>query len=351
MFHRMLPRRMTISAATLAATAMFAAGAQADPVAEFYKGKTVEIIVSTGAGTGHDTSVRLLARHLRKHIPGEPSIIARNMPGGGHVRAANYVHNTAPKDGTTLASILPAFVLHQLIDGRGVEYDAANFIWLGSSLVDNMNLYVWHTANVKSFEEVMTREVVMGATGAGSYAATFPSVLNNVLGTKFKIVTGYRTTGEIHLALERGEVQGRAGNFFSSLKSNDPEWLAQKKIDILLQIGTERDPEFPDIPLMSELAKTPEQRRVLELFSGEIAMGRAYATTPGVPADRVAALRKAFMDTMKDKDFLAESAKLSLPVRPVSHDRLEEIVNSILTTPPELVEMARKAKFGDNPPK
>ncbi|MBM3608348.1 MAG: hypothetical protein FJX29_07830 [Alphaproteobacteria bacterium] len=325
--------------------------AQAQPVKaqtpeEFYRGKTVQIIVSTGAGTGHDTGVRTVAKFLQNHIPGKPTVVTRNMPGGGHVLAANYVHNNATKDGTTLGAILPAFVLHQVIDGRGVNYNASNFIWLGSSLVDNMNLYVWHTANIKSLDDVMKREVIMGATGAGSYTALFPTILNNLLGTKFKVVPGYQTTGQIHIAMERGEVQGRAGNFFSSLKTNNPDWIRDRKIDIIMQIGVDRDPEFPNIPLMTELAKTEEQRQVLALFSGEIAMGRAFLTTPGVPADRVAALRKAFEDTMKDPAFLAEAKRIDLPVSPVDHGSLAKIVNSILSAPPQLVERARKAKLG-----
>jgi tripartite-type tricarboxylate transporter receptor subunit TctC len=338
----------------IAAIAMFAAasvtGAMAQSVEEFYKGKTIQIIISTGSGTGHDMGVRLVGKHMERHIPGKPVTIVRSMPGGGHVLAANYVYANAPKDGTTIGSILPAFILHQVIDGRGVQYKAEDFPWIGSSDVDNMNFYLWHTANIKTIEDAKTKVGVMGATGAGSYTALFPTLLNNLLGTKFRIVPGYRTTGEIHIAMERGEVQGRAGNFNSSLKSANPDWLRDKKVDIIMQIGAERDPEFPDVPLMTELAQTPEQKRVLELFSGEIAMGRAFLATPGIPADRLAALRKAFEDTMKDPQYIAEAKSLDLPVRPLGHERLAEIAKSILTTPPDLIEIGRKAKFGNKPP-
>ncbi|MGE3646126.1 MAG: Bug family tripartite tricarboxylate transporter substrate binding protein [Beijerinckiaceae bacterium] len=334
-------------AAMLACTTQIA---NAQGAADFYKGKTIQIIVSTGPGTGHDNGVRLVARHMQKHMPGLGGIITKNMPGGGHVLAANYIHNTAPKDGLTLAAILPAFILHQLIDGRGVRYDVRNFVWIGSSLSDNMNLYVWHTAGIKSLDDVYKKEVIMGATGVGSYTATFPTVMNNLLGTKFKIVPGYRTTGQIHLAMEKGEVQGRAGNFFSSLKSDNADWLRDKKIDLILQIGVKRDPEFANVPLMSELGKTPEQNRVLQLFSSEIAMGRAFSTTPKTPPDRVAYLRRAFEATMKDKEYIAEATKLRLPVRPLTHAQLEEILAGIMSTPPELIAQARKAKFGDTGP-
>ena len=343
-----LARVITIATGMSAVSAI--GGAQAQNAADFYKGKTIQIIVSTGPGTGHDNGVRLVARHMQKHIPGVSSIITRNMPGGGHVLAANYVHNSAPKDGLTMAAILPAFILHQLIDGRGVRYDVRNFNWIGSSLSDNMNLYVWHTAGIKSIDDVYKKEVVMGATGVGSYTATFPTVMNNLLGTKFRIVPGYRTTGQIHLAMEKGEVQGRAGNFFSSLKSDNGDWLRDKKINLLMQIGVKRDPEFATVPLMSELAKTPQQKRVLELFSSEIAMGRAFSTTPGTPQDRVAYLRKAFEATMKDRAYLAESKKLNLPVRPLTHKQQEDILAGIMSTPPELIALARKAKFGNKLP-
>ncbi len=336
--------------ATIMAALTCSVAAQADPVEDFYRGKTIQIIISTGSGTGHDMGVRLVGKHMEKHIPGRPTTIVRSMPGGGHVLAANYVYANAPKDGTTIGSILPAFILHQVIDGRGVQYKAEDFPWIGSSDVDNMNFYLWHTAAIKTIEDAKAKVGVMGATGAGSYTALFPTLLNNLLGTKFRIVPGYRTTGEIHIAMERGEVQGRAGNFNSSLKSANPDWLRDKKIDIILQIGATRDPEFPDVPLMTELAQTPEQKRVLELFSGEIAMGRAFLATPGIPADRLTALRKAFEETMRDPAYIAEAKSIDLLVRPLGHEKLAEIARTILTTPPDLVEIGRKAKFGDKPP-
>ena len=325
----------------------FITPASAEPVEDFYKGKSVNLIISTGAGGGLDIGARLVGRHMENHIPGNPSIVARNMPGAGHVQATNYMYNQASRDGANIASILPAFVLHQVIDGRGVKYDAAQFNWLGSSDVDNMNLYVWHTANVKSIEDAKTREVLMGATGAGSYTALFPTLLNNLLGTKFKIVSGYRTTVEVHLAMERGEVQGRAGNFFTTLKSNNAEWLNDKKIAVLMQVGVERDPEFKDVPLMTDLTGDPAIKRILALFSGEIAMGRAMLTTPGVPEDRLAALRKAFEDTLRDPAYIEEAAKIDLPVRGLGHARVAEIAREILTTPPDLIARAKQAKFGE----
>lgn len=341
--------RRVSAVAAFAAVAMLAAGmtmAQADPVADFYRGKSITIIVSAGAGGGFDTNARMVARFYGKHIPGHPTILVKNMPGGGHLVAANYLYNRAPKDGTYLGTLLPAFVSYQVLDGRQVEYDAAKFAWIGASDVDNMNLYVWHTTGVTSMEGAKKQVLLMGATGAGSYTELFPTLMNNLIGTKFKIVSGYKSTNEIHIAMERGEVQGRAGNFFTSLETNNPDWLAEKKINILMQIGRTRDPNYKDIPLMTELATNDDDRRVLAVYSGDVALGRSFLAPPGVPADRIAALRKAFDETMADPDFRAEAKKVNMSVRPLNAAELTDAASEILSTPPALIEKAKKAKLG-----
>ncbi len=317
--------------------------ALADPVADFYSGKTITLIISAGTGGGYDTNARLVARHLGKHIPGNPTIVPKNMPGGGHLVAANYMYNVAPKDGTAIATLLPAFVSYQILDGKQVEYDAAKFNWIGASDVDNHNLYVWHTTGVHSIEDAKKKEVLMGSTGAGSYTGLYPTLLNNLVGTKFKIVSGYKSTAEIHIAMERGEVQGRAGNLFSSLLSQNRDWLDGKKINLLMQVGSKRDPNFKDVPLMTELTTNPEAKRILTIYSGDVALGRSFITTPGVPADRLAALRKAFDETMADPEFLADAKKLNLEIRPLGHADLTAAAMEILSTLPELIEKAKKA--------
>lgn len=334
----------SLAASAFVAASVVGSFAAADPVADFYAGKPLNLVISTGAGGGLDANARLVGRHMGKHMPGKPSIIARNMPGAGHIQATNFMYAQAPKDGSYIAAILPSFILYQMIDGRGAQYDSKNFNWLGSSDVDNMNVYVWHTTPVKTVEDVKTTEVLMGATGAGSYTILYPTLMNNLIGTKFKIVAGYKSTNEIHLAMERGEVQGRAGNFFSSLKSGNAEWLRDKKITLLAQIGEERDPEFADIPLLQELTQDPEAKQIFRLFSAEIAMGRAFLTTPDVPADRLAALRKAFEATMKDEAFLAEAKTASIDVRPLKADALTRIANDIASTPKALVERAAQVR-------
>ena len=324
--------------------------ASADAISDFYTGKSISLVISTGVGGGVDTHARIVGRHMSAHIPGNPSIAPRNMTGAGHLQATNYVYGPAPKDGTTIAAILPAFVGYQVLDGKGAQYDARQMPFLGSSDVENSNFYTWHTLGMKQIEEAKTREVLMGSTGAGSYTALYPTLLNNLLGMKFKLVSGYKSTNEIHLAMERGEVQGRAGNFFSSLKSQNPDWLRDKKIDMLLQIGAVRDPEWPDLPLMTDLATNDEQRQIMKTFSAEMALGRTFVTTPGIPEDRLAALRKAFEDTLRDPAFLEEIGKAGMAARPLTHQQARTMADEILNLPPDVIARAKAAmeiKAGD----
>jgi tripartite-type tricarboxylate transporter receptor subunit TctC len=336
--------KMNLMAAYTAAGLLMASSAHADAISDFYAGKAMTLIISTGAGGGVDANARVVARHFGDHIPGKPTVVPRNMTGAGHLQATNFLYNVAPKDGTSLGAILPAFVLYQIIDGSGVQYDARKFLWIGANDADdNMNLYVWHTVPVKSVDDAKKRVVLMGSTGVGSYTNLWPDLMNNMLGTKFKMVMGYKATTEIHLAMERGEVEGRAGNFFSSLRSQNPDYLSEHKITFLAQFGTTRDAEFKDVPLLTELAGNDEQRRIAALFSAELALGRLFITTPGVPADRLAALRKAFNETMDDPAFRADAAKATIRVNPRSAEKLKSIADGILDTPTELIAKAKIA--------
>jgi tripartite-type tricarboxylate transporter receptor subunit TctC len=316
------------------------AAAQAD----FYKGKAVELIISTGAGGGLDTNGRIVARHLGHHIPGNPTIVPKNMPGAGHIRAANYVFNQAPKDGTTIASFIPIFVMAQVLErSKSIQFNPADFNWLISTSSSNSTIYVWHTTGVKTLADAMQKEVLMGGTGVGSYNVIYPTVTNNVLGTKFKIVMGYPSTNEINIAMERGEVQGRAGNNFNSLLSENPEWLTTGKINLLAQVGLERDPDFAAVPLLTDFAKTDEERQVLQFFSTDVVIGRPFVTSPGVPAERVALLRRAFDSLMKDPAFLSDMKKVGLDVGPVTGERIQTIVADFMNTPAAIVAKAKAA--------
>jgi tripartite-type tricarboxylate transporter receptor subunit TctC len=333
-------RALLFASCALAFTASLA---RADAVSDFYTGKSVTLIVSTGVGGGVDTNARLVAKYLGNHLPGKPSVIVKNMTGAGHLQATNFLYTQAPKDGTHIGAILPAFVGYQVLDGRGALYDARNFNFLGSSDVENANLYTWSALGITSIEQIKQRDVLMGATGAGSYTMLYPTLLNSMLGYKFKIVSGYKSTNEIHLAMERGEVSGRAGNFFSSLKSQNADWLAGRKINILLQIGETRDPEWPQVPLLTELATNDEQKQIFKLFSAEIALGRVFITTPGVPADRLQALRTAFEAVMKDPGYLDDMRTAEMQVRPLPHARAKELADEIVNMPPALIAKAKAA--------
>ncbi|HWG04810.1 MAG TPA: tripartite tricarboxylate transporter substrate-binding protein, partial [Beijerinckiaceae bacterium] len=310
---------------------------------DFYRGKTIELVISTGPGGGLDSNARIVARHLADHIPGHPTIVARNMPGAGHLRAANYIYNEAPKDGTTIGTLIPAFVLAQILDGRGVQFDAAKFQWLVSTSSSNSTVYVWGASDIKSVEDAMKRDVLMGGTGIGSYTTLYPTIMNNILKTRFKIIAGYQSSAEVNLAMQRGEVQGRAGNNFNSLKAENGQWLKDGTIRLIAQVGLNRDPEFPDVPLISDFAKNDSDRRILRLFSTDVVIGRPFLTSPGVPPDHVAILRKAFDEMLKDPAFLKESAEAGLDVNPVPGDKIQGIVADLVNTPPEIIAEAKAA--------
>jgi tripartite-type tricarboxylate transporter receptor subunit TctC len=315
--------------------------ARAETVESFYKGKTVTIVVSTGVGGVFDLTARTVAKYMPKYIPGKPTVIVKNMPGGGHVLATNFMFNQAAKDGTFLALVNNGMPLHQVLDGRGVRFDAAKFGWLGSAGLSNLMTVAWHTSGVKTIEDVMTHELVTAATGAGSNAFIFPNAMNVVLGTKFKIVLGYKSSPEADLAMTRGEAQARAGFSLSAILQEHPDWIADKKVAVLVQAGAEREKDFQDVPLMHELAKTPEQRRILALISSPVSLGRPFFTTPDTPPERVAALRDAYAATMKDTDFLAEAQALKLDIKPMSGERVAQIVDETINVPAELIAKAK----------
>ena len=332
-----------IASAILLSSLLGVMPARADSVADFYAGKTITLIVSTGVGGGVDTNARLIARHLGNHIPGNPAVVPKNMTGAGHLQATNYLYGQAPRDGTVIGAILPAFVGYQVLDGKGAQYDVRNFNFLGSSDVENANLYTWHTLGIKKIDEIKSREVLMGATGAGSYTMLYPTLLANLQGYKFKVVAGYKSTNEIHLAMERGEVAGRAGNFFTSLKAQNPDWLSGHKIDMLLQIGAVRDPEWPDVPLLTDLAANDEQRQIFKLFSAEIALGKVFITSPGVPADRLEALRRGFEETLRDPAYIEDARRVDMLVRPLTHGQAAKLANEIIDLPADMIAKAKAA--------
>lgn len=312
--------------------------AYADAVSDFYKGKQVTIYVGYSAGGGYDTYARLLGRHIGKHIPGKPSVIVRNMPGAGSVRMANWLYNVGPKDGTAIGAVARGVAFDTLFGMKGSQFDAQKFNWLGSMNNEVSVCVSWATSAIKTFEDVRAKELVVGGTGGSADTDQFPKILNGVLGTKFKIVAGYPGGNEINLAMERGEVGGRCGWSWSSVVSTRGAWLKEKKINILVQLSLSKHPDLKDVPLVTDLARTPEEKAIMKLVFARQVMGRPFVLPPGIPADRLTALRKAFMDTMKDKEFRDQAQRGKLEVEAVSGEEIQKLVDEAYATPKPVVD-------------
>jgi tripartite-type tricarboxylate transporter receptor subunit TctC len=312
--------------------------ASADPVEDFYRGKTMSMLIGVGAGGEYDTIARLVARHIGRHIPGHPSLVPQNMTGASGLKMINYLATVAPHDGTFIGMVSEGLPSLQAVGMPGVQFDARAFNWLGAIAPIDETMAVWHSAGVASIDDARKRDVVTGATARGSITYTFPALLNELFGTRFKLVTGYSGGNEINLAMERGEVEAR-NNTWSSWKATRPAWLAEHKLSILLQSGPK--PKDLDAPIVAELAGNADDRKLIDLVLSGCALGRPLAITPDVPAERVAALRAAFDATMKDPDFLAEAKALNLDVDPIRGVDLQATVGHILDTPPEVARRAR----------
>jgi tripartite-type tricarboxylate transporter receptor subunit TctC len=314
-----------------AALALAGSPARAQSVEDFYKGKTISFVIGYSPGGGYDTYARLVARFMGDHIPGKPTIVPRNMPGASSRVAAAFVFNVAPKDGTVLGTGDQSLALAQAM-GEKLQFDTTKFIYIGNPSAENNTTVTWNTSPVKTIEDAKKQEVPMGATG-GSTSSQYPRVMNAVLGTKFKVILGYPGGNDINLAMERGEVGGRGSNSWASWKATRPEWVKDKKINILVQIGLTKAPDLPDVPLLMDLAANPDDRALLRLLSAPSGIGRPIFTTPGVPADRVKALREAFQATITDPAFVEEAKKVGLEIDPVSGEDLQKIVAEIVATP------------------
>jgi tripartite-type tricarboxylate transporter receptor subunit TctC len=326
-------RRLALA---LAAAALFgAAPAAAD---DFYKGKTINIIVGFGPGGGYDIYARMLARHLGKHIPGNPNVVVQNMEGAGGVRAANHVYNVAPKDGTVIAGVNQGAAMFKLLGGKGAQYDPAKFQWLGSMAASNNTVYVWHTSGIKTLDDAKTREVSMAGSGVISDANIYPAVFNALVGTKFKVISGYTGTNDSNLALERGEVEGRGGGAYSSLVSTRPDWLRDDKVKVIAQIGFEKEPDLKDVPLLLDIVKSEEERQIATVVTLPTAIGYNYWVAPEVPAERIEVLRTAFMAALKDEALVAEAKKQSLEIRPKTGQELEAMVKKAAETPKPILD-------------
>jgi tripartite-type tricarboxylate transporter receptor subunit TctC len=331
--------------AALCAIVFLGSGAaRADAVGDFYKGKQIRFIVRTLPGGDYDQLTRVLARFMGKYIPGKPDMVVVNMTGGGGIVAANYMAEVAPKDGTVIGIVSQGLATDDALNlSKGLKADLKQFGWISNVVYSNQLLVVWHESPTKTLEDAKKRETTIGATGAGSVSVQIPAFLNNVYGTRFKLVFGYRGGQLIDLAMERGEVEGRGANPYSGWMSAKPTWIPEKKIIPLVQLGLTKEPELPDVPLIVDLKVKAGDRPLLEFMARAAAVGRPLATTPGVPPDRLTALRKAFMDTVKDPEFIKEAKKQNLTIRPMTAEKIQEVIFGILDTPEAIKQRMRVA--------
>lgn len=311
--------------------------------AEFYQGKVVKIVVGYSTGGGYDLYARTLANHIGRHIPGNPRVVVENMPGAGSLVAANWLATAAPKDGTVIATFARGLPQEQLVGNPDVQFKSRELNWIGSMNEEVSVCVARSDAAVKTFQDVFNTELIVGGTGSGADTDVFPNFLNTVLGTKFKVISGYPGGNDINLALERGEVDGRCGWSWSSVVSTRGHWLQEKYVNVLVQMALNKHPDMPDVPLVLEFAPDEESRQVMELLYVRQAMGRPYAAPQDVPAERVAALRKAFEATLKDPQFLAEAEKAQMEIVPVFGEQLQQMVIRMFNASPELIERFKVA--------
>lgn len=336
----MVTRSIVIAAAALTAALASPAHAQAP----FFAHKTITISIGYTAGGSYDLYGRLVARHLGKHIPGQPIVVAQNMPGAGSLKAANYIYEVAPKDGTALGVVVESAALEQALSNPGVQFDAAKFTYVGRVATSNNIFMQWHTSKVQSIEDSRKTESTLASTGPGSIADTVPRLLNALAGTRFKLVSGYPASTEAMLAMERGEVEG-ASSSWAAVSVAKKEWLRDKKIRIILQTAPERVKDLPDSPALPEIGTTEQDKQVYQLYASGSAIGRTVLGPPGIPADRVKILRDAFNAMVKDADFIADITRLNVELDPLPGEQVQALVVRTLNVPQAVRERAKLA-FG-----
>ena len=331
-----------MTCAAVAATVSLGA-ARAESVKAFYAKHDISIIIGYNPGGTYDTYARIAAKHLGRLIPGHPNIISKNMPGVASIKAANYLYAQAPRDGSVLGVISQGTALQQVLKHRAVHYDARKFRWLGRLTTAVECTVVWHTVPVKTIEDAKKRQVILAATSPRSSTETNPKLMNSLVGTKFKTVLGYKGTNGSLLAMERGEVEGSLA-VVQNLLIRKPQWVRDKKIRVLVQYSLKRHPAFPDAPAMAELGSTPEDTKILKLFGGTAEVGRSVMVPPGVPQDRLKALRAAFSAMLRDKAFLADAKKRKMEIDPLSGEQLQALVEDAFDISPQLAARADAAR-------
>ena len=302
---------------------------------------TINLVIGYPPGASYDIYARTFARHLGKHLPGNPTVVVQNLAGAGSLRAANYLYNTAPKDGATIGIFSRGLAMQPLLDDQGIQYDARKFNWIGSLTSEVSILMSWHSTPFKKIDDIRAREMVVAATGSGSDSIIFPYILNGVLGTKLKVITGYPGNADMLLAMERGEVDGNAGTSWSGLTAFKSEWIREKKINVLLQLASRRHPDLGNIPLVMDLAKTASDKGVLEFIFSRQQMAYPLVAPPGVPVERVQLLRQAFEAVMKDSEYRTDAQKQGLEIDSATGVEIEALLRKIYASPPEVIARVR----------
>jgi tripartite-type tricarboxylate transporter receptor subunit TctC len=335
--------RLLLAVAACLGAAIAPGSAVADAVAEFYKGKQINWILSAGEGGGYSSYARAFAPYLSAYLPGKPTIVVQNMPGGGGIRAMNHLYSVAPKDGTTIGLVHSSVPFAPLYGIGGAQFDPGEMNWIGSIATASSMCVAWHGSGIKSWQDLFDKEFIVGGTGAGSRMETLPKMVNDLFGTKIKIISGYKGGNEVFLAMERGEVHGRCGGLVSSINSTRPDWFPQKKVLVPMTIAIERNPLFPDVPAIIEYAKEERTKQILQLVLTPQEMDRPLLTPPGVPPERVAALRAAFHAAINDPGFIAEAKKQGLEVNEVSGEKVAALVKGAFAMPADIIKAANQA--------
>ena len=328
-----------------ALSSALAVPASADDVADFYRGKRINLVVGYGTGSGYDLYARILGRFMGDHTPGKPTIIAQNMPGAGSRGAANWLYKVAPKDGSVIAILSQTTPTDQALGQPGVQFDVRKFNWIGNMVVVNNLLFVSAKSRAATLEQAKSKQLAIGATGASSPSVLYPQVSNNLFGTKFKIVSGYASGTDINLAVERGEVDGRGSDSWASMKTTHSDWLRDHKINILVQVGLDPNPELTKLgaPELWKFISNNDDRKVSEMVVSQQIFQRSYVAPPGTPAEQIATLRTAFDATMSDPQFLADADAVRIAITPLSGAKVQEIVQKLYATPKAIIERARQA--------
>jgi len=329
--------------AVAGAAAMLLAGCQfAQAQEDFYKGRTINLYIGFAPGGSYDLYARTLARHLGKHIPGAPTIVAQTMQGAGSFRAANYLYSVAPRDGTAMGTVSQAIALEEALGSQGIMFKSSEFTWIGRSTNITELMMTWHTSGTRTFKDALTRETPIASTGPGSPSEGWPRLLNGLANARFKIIAGYQASANALLAMERGEVDA-AFTSWDTLSASKPEWLENKRVNILVQFNTKRLAALPDTPSVIELAANPDDKRILDFYVTGAEVGRSFIAPPNLPAERARLLRDAFMKmSTQDAEYRAELERAKAPLNPMSGEELQRMIASIATTPPALIERMRK---------